>query len=184
METLKIVTTADVDELADLLVRSREYLAPFEPRREDSYFSAEYQRKLITAKLAAHESGSEVPFLILHDGMIVGQLTLDRIEFGPLQSADIGYWVAQDHCGRGIATRAVSEVLDYAWHELGLCRIQAATLPENEPSITVLRRNGFALCGTARSYMEIAGERRDHLVFERILAEAVKGRDGEPVIVR
>lgn len=168
MTTIRIVHQDDIDELTGLLVRSREFLAPFEPRREDSYFTADYQRKLISAKLAAHESGSEVPFIIVEKDEIVGQLTLDRIEFGPYQSADIGYWVAQTHAGRGIATRAVKEVLDYAWDELGLLRIQAATLPDNEPSMKVLVHNGFVECGNVKSYMEIAGERRDHILFERI----------------
>ena len=168
MTTIRIVHQDDIDELTGLLVRSREFLAPFEPRREDSYFTAAYQRKLISAKLAAHESGSEVPFIIIEDDKIVGQLTLDRIEFGPYKSADIGYWVAQSHGGRGIATRAVSKVLSYAWEELGLRRIQAATLPDNEPSMRVLVNNGFVECGNVKSYMEIAGERRDHILFERI----------------
>jgi len=166
MTSIRIVHDDDVDELADLLVRSREFLAPFEPRREDSYFTAEYQRKLISAKLSAYESGSEVPFLIIEDGAIAGQLTLDRIEFGPLQSADIGYWVAESLTGRGIATRAVEECLAYAWDELGLKRVQAATLPDNEPSMRVLLNSGFSHYGTAESYMEIAGQRRDHLLFE------------------
>lgn len=166
MTTIRIVEAGDIDELTDLLVTSREYLAPFEPRRDDSYFTTAYQRKLISAKLAAHESGSEVPFIIHDDGIIVGQLTLDRIEFGPYQSAEIGYWVAQSYGARGIATRAVKEVLDYAWQELGLRRIQAATLPDNEPSMKVLVRNGFVEYGTARNYMEIAGERRDHVIYE------------------
>lgn len=74
--------------------------------------------------------------------------------------------MAQSHGGRGIATRAVSKVLDYAWEELGLRRIQAATLPDNEPSMRVLVNNGFVECGNVKSYMEIAGERRDHILYE------------------
>lgn len=169
MKTIRIVTGGDVDALTDLLVMSREYLAPFEPRREDSYFTTDFQSKLIAAKLDAHESGSAVPFVILDDGDIVGQLTLDRIEFGPYCTADIGYWVAQARTGRGIATRAVDEALRYAGADLGLHRIVAATLPDNEPSKRVLVRNGFTEYGRAKSYMEIAGSRRDHDLFEFIL---------------
>ncbi|AZN29593.1 N-acetyltransferase [Flaviflexus salsibiostraticola] len=184
MTHLRLVTDADAEELTRLLVTSREFLAPFEPRREDSHFELEFQRQVITAKLAAYESGSGVPFVIVEGGTIVGQLSLDRIEFGPYRSAEIGYWVAEHATGRGLATNSVAEALDVAESELGLSRIVAATLPDNEPSMKVLRRSGFVEFGRARSYMEIAGERRDHLMFERILAEAVTGRDGEPDILR
>lgn len=166
MVELRVVTVADVSELTELLVLNREFLAPYEPRREDSYYDRAFQLKLVTAKLADYEQGSEVPFVIVDSGKIVGQLVIDRIEFGPFRSCDIGYWVAEKSCGKGVATEAVSQALDYVRDELGLTRVTAATLPDNIPSIRVLENNGFETIGLARSFMEIAGERRDHVLFE------------------
>ena len=168
MVELRVVTVADSDELTELLVKSREFLAPFEPRREDSYFESHFQTQLLSAKLAAHEQGSEVPFVIVNGGSIVGQLVLDRMELGPFLTCDIGYWVAEDECGKGIATEAVTQALAYTRDELGLKRITAATLPDNAASIRVLERNGFQKYGLAHSYMEIAGEWRDHELFELV----------------
>ncbi|WP_182353977.1 GNAT family N-acetyltransferase [Flaviflexus huanghaiensis] len=182
MKIIRLVTDGDAEELTRLLVTSREFLAPFEPRREDSYFELDYQRQIIAAKLVSYESGSVMPFVIVDHSAIVGQLSLDRIEFGPYRSAEIGYWVAQRDAGRGIATGAVAEALRFAG-QLGLARIVAATLPDNHPSMKVLRRNGFTEFGRASQYMEIAGKRSDHLLFERIL-DGSKGLRGDTELHR
>lgn len=166
MIKIRVVTAMDVEELTDLIVASREFLAPFEPRREDSYYDLDFQKKLMTAKLADHEQGSEVPFVVLDEDKIIGQLVLDRIELGPYQSCEIGYWIAEEACGKGCATEAVAQAIDFACEELGLKRIMAATLPSNIPSIRVLEKNGFTKIGEAKNYMEIAGERRDHILYE------------------
>ena len=58
--------------------------------------------------------------------------------------------------------------LDLAFGELGLHRVQAATLPHNAASQRVLTNNGFALIGVAPRYLRIAGRWQDHLLFQRL----------------
>ena len=57
--------------------------------------------------------------------------------------------------------------VEISFVELGLHRLQAATLVDNQPSRRVLEKNGFESIGLARRYLEIAGEWRDHLLFQR-----------------
>jgi ribosomal-protein-alanine N-acetyltransferase len=57
----------------------------------------------------------------------------------------------------------------HARDELGLHRLQAATLPHNEASQAVLTRVGFERIGFAPSYLKIAGEWQDHVMFQLIL---------------
>jgi [ribosomal protein S5]-alanine N-acetyltransferase len=94
-------------------------------------------------------------------------VTLSNIVLGPLQSATLGYWVAERVNGRGLATRAVREVSGNAFEDLGLHRLEAATLVDNAPSQRVLEKNGFERIGLARRYLQLAGEWRDHLLFQR-----------------
>jgi ribosomal-protein-alanine N-acetyltransferase len=75
--------------------------------------------------------------------------------------------VAERLGGRGLATGAVAEVVGIAFGELGLHRLEAATLVDNRPSQRVLEKNRFDRIGLARRYLEIAGEWRDHLLFQR-----------------
>ena len=107
-------------------------------------------------------------WLILDDGEPAGFIGLSNVMRGALQSAILSYWVDQDHNGRGLATRAVGAVVDFAFGELGLHRVEAGTLPDNFGSQRVLEKNGFERYGLARRFLLIAGEWRDHVLFERI----------------
>ena len=77
------------------------------------------------------------------------------------QSGTIGYWVDERANGRGLATCAVGEILEYAFGELGLHRVEAATLVDNVPSQRVLEKNSFERIGLARSFLRIDGDWRD-----------------------
>ena len=83
-------------------------------------------------------------------------------------AAALGYWVAADQAGRGLATRAVRTVLDDCFTTHGLHRLEAGTLVDNIASQAVLRRTGFTLIGLAPRYLRIAGQWRDHLLFQRL----------------
>jgi ribosomal-protein-alanine N-acetyltransferase len=107
-------------------------------------------------------------FAIVDGGAIAGTIALSNIVRGPFDSANVGYWVASASQGRGLATRAVAEILRFAFDELGLHRVEAGTLVDNVASQRVLERNGFTRIGLARRYLRIAGEWRDHVLFERL----------------
>jgi len=76
--------------------------------------------------------------------------------------------VDEAHNGRGLCTRAVAEVVAYAFGDLGLHRLEAGTLPDNRASQRVLEKNRFERFGLARRYLLICGEWRDHVLFARI----------------
>jgi ribosomal-protein-alanine N-acetyltransferase len=58
----------------------------------------------------------------------------------------------------------------FAFHQLGLHRVEAACLPHNKASIGLLLKCGFMQEGLARGYLKIAGEWHDHLLFARLAA--------------
>jgi [ribosomal protein S5]-alanine N-acetyltransferase len=60
-------------------------------------------------------------------------------------------------------------VIEMAFGDLGLHRLEAGTQVENIASRRVLEKNGFELIGIARRYLLIAGEWRDHLLFQRTI---------------
>ena len=80
----------------------------------------------------------------------------------------IGYWVDGARNGRGLATGAVRELLAFAFGDLELHRIEAATLLDNVPSQRVLEKSGFERIGLARRYLRIDDEWRDFLLFQRL----------------
>jgi ribosomal-protein-alanine N-acetyltransferase len=77
--------------------------------------------------------------------------------------------VDKDLTGRGIGSAALGFAVQAARTELGLHRLQAATLPNNAASQRILKRTGFEEIGRAPAYLRIAGSWQDHVLFQRIL---------------
>jgi RimJ/RimL family protein N-acetyltransferase len=63
---------------------------------------------------------------------------------------EIGYWVAPDARGRGVATRAVTLLRDWAHDELGLERMVMQIHPDNAVSCRVAEKLGFVDTGERR----------------------------------
>lgn len=170
--TLRPVRTGDGAALARAYRANRAHLAPWEPARDPEFFTDAWQERDAGRCVDDAASGRSIRFLIVSpDGEIRGRMNVNNIVRGAFRSADLGYWVDAAHTGRGLATRAVSAVLDHARDELLLHRMQAATLPHNAGSQRVLAANGFERIGLARRYLRIAGEWQDHVLFQRILTE-------------
>jgi RimJ/RimL family protein N-acetyltransferase len=77
----------------------------------------------------------------------VGWVSL-RVAERDLETGEIGYSIVRDFRGRGVATEAVRAMLDEAFTEGGLARINAYCLPENQASRRLLERLAFAQEGT------------------------------------
>jgi [ribosomal protein S5]-alanine N-acetyltransferase len=173
MTRTRLVRLSDAPALSELLGRNREFLAPSSPIRPEEFFSVDGQRAGIQAALAEHQRGTKLPHVILtEDGQIAGRITLNEIVRGPFQSCHMGYWVAAEHNGRGLATGAVREIIRVAFEELGLHRIEAGTLLHNVRSQRVLEHNGFARFGVAPAYLNIAGRWQDHAMYQVVNGSA------------
>ena len=165
---IRVVSTDDAEAFADLLARNRAFLAPWDPIRNEDYFTADGQRTLARRSLRRLRQGLDWPGVITVDGAPVGRVNLNNLIRGAFCSADLGYWVDQTHNGRGVATAAVAAVVRLAFTELDLHRVQAGTLLHNRGSQRVLERNGFTPIGIAPRYLQIAGRWQDHLLFQRL----------------
>ena len=163
----RILSVEDAGELAAVLHANREFLAPWDARHDDDYFTTAGQRAALERALDAHAREAMVPLAIIEgDGRLVGRVNITTIVRGAFQSADIGYWVSQDSNGRGLATAAVTDAVDIAFGQLGLHRLQAATLLHNARSQRVLGRNGFRPYAVAQDYLKIDGRWQDHILFQ------------------
>lgn len=165
----RLVALDDAPAITALLIENREFMAPWEPFRDEDHFTVEAQRKLIASALERMARGLVLPHVIVDEAggnRIVGRINLNTIVRGPFQSASVGYWVSAKDNGRGLATAAVRDMKRIAFGELDLHRLEAGTLPHNAASQRVLQRNGFERFGLAPRYLRIAGEWQDHLLFQ------------------
>jgi ribosomal-protein-alanine N-acetyltransferase len=166
----RLITADDAPVLAELQQANREFLAPWTPDRDPRHFTIDGQRRAIAGALEQHQKGTALPQVILCNGAVVGRVTLSDITTGTFASCHLGYWLSQSHNGRGLATAAVAEIVSIAFGELGLHRVEAGTVPHNARSRAVLERNGFARFGYAPSYLKIAGEWQDHVLYQALNA--------------
>ncbi len=156
----------DAPALARLVRENRQFLAPWEPLRDETWFTDDGQHDEVAYLLERAELGLTVPRVVVADGEVVGRITLNNVVRGAFQSCSLGYWLAERATGRGLATAAVAEMLRVAFDELGLHRVEAGTLRHNVASQRVLARHGFRRFGLAPQYLRIAGRWQDHVLFQ------------------
>ncbi|MEV5531688.1 GNAT family N-acetyltransferase [Streptomyces prunicolor] len=164
--TLRIAEPADAPALAAAHVENR---GPLEPYRPDSFFTPEGQRERLEAQAREYAEGRLVPWLLVSGGRIAGAFTLSGVVRGPFLSASLGYWIAADRQGHGLATAGAERVCRIARETVGLHRLEASTRLDNLASQRVLEKTGFEPIGMAPRYLHIGGEWRDHRLFQRIL---------------
>jgi ribosomal-protein-alanine N-acetyltransferase len=158
----------DAEALAEAYRRNREHLAPWEPTRPESWFTAEGQATAVLGQLAGVQQGLHASWVLTHGDQVVGRMNLNNIVLGVMRSASLGYWVDGAHLRRGLAAGAVEHACAEA-RARGLHRVEAGTLLHNEASQRVLASCGFEEYGTARQLLFLGGAWRDHRMFQRIL---------------
>ena len=157
----------DYMEWAELREKSRSFLTPWEPLwpiDDLTRASFRYRVRRHAEEMARDEAYS---FFIFReeDDALMGGLSFGHVRRGVSQAATLGYWMGESYAGKGHMTRAARAACAYAFEKRGFHRIEAACLPTNEPSKRLLERVGFKQEGYARSYLNINGQWRDHLLY-------------------
>jgi RimJ/RimL family protein N-acetyltransferase len=83
-------------------------------------------------------------------------------------SAEVGYWLSEEHWNRGIVTEALGLFTNYAFVDLQLLRLFALPFADNTASIRVLEKAGFACEGVMRSSSVKYGVARDQALYARV----------------
>lgn len=164
---------ADYDAWADLRRISRPMLTPYEPEWMDDELSrASFRVRLKRYQQdARHDQGYAFFVLRQADGALVGGMNLSIVRRGVSQAAYVGYWIGQPFTGRGHASAALRRLIDHAFADLGLHRLEAACMPGNGPSLRVLEKAGFRREGVARRYLKINGTWEDHVLLALLLED-------------
>ena len=155
----------DAAELLEVRRRNRAFLEPWEPLRDELFYTLPGQQVAVGASVREREEGRGYPFVVVHAGAVVGAVNLNGVVRGVFQNTYLGYWIDEACGGRGFATEAVRQAVAFAFGEGGLHRVQAAVMPRNAASIRVLEKAGFREEGLALRYLRIAGTWEDHKLY-------------------
>lgn len=102
---------------------------------------------------------------IVADGDVCGAISLVGKEDVYARSFETGYWIGEDFWGRGIATQAVKQIVEYGFTNFNVERIYACVFSPNLSSKKVLLKNGFVHEGTLRKSVFKNGVFHDELIF-------------------
>lgn len=95
-----------------------------------------------------------------HTKKMIGTCGFTRLDFTN-NLAEVGYVLNPEYWGRGIAVEAVRRVMDFAFMELNVHRVEAKYIIGNDSSRRVMEKCGMTFEGIQRSSMYIKGQYRD-----------------------
>jgi RimJ/RimL family protein N-acetyltransferase len=108
-------------------------------------------------------------FAVTEDGDVVGAIGMTTNES---RNGHIGYWCAKDSRGRGVTTRALRALCEWAFADLQLERLELITDPDNRASQRVAEKVGFRREGVLRSHLlHPDGRRRNSVMFSLLPGE-------------
>ena len=174
---LRYPRVADFPIWAKLRAESQEFLTPWEPVwADDELTRGAFRRRIKRYQKETRQDSAYVFFVLREsDNALVGGCTISNVRRGATQCCTLGYWIGAKFARQGYMTYALRTLLPFAFRTLGLHRIEAACLTDNDASKNLLTRVGFLQEGLARRYLLINGAWADHLLFALLKEEAQLG---------
>ncbi len=174
---LRLPNLRDFESWVNLRKKSEDFLSKWEPERDRNFYSAALFRSRVKwAKKKFNEKKVIHAFIFRReDGLLIGAVTLDNVRRGAAQSGFIGYWLGKPFEKKGYMIEVVKALIFYIFKNFDLSRLEAATLPENQASRSLLEKAGFKYEGVSQSYLQISGRWRNHVMYS-LLREDRRGR--------
>ncbi len=164
---LRYPRIADYHFWAALRGESREFLTKWEPVwAEDELTRGAFRRRIKRYHKETRLDSAYVFFVFRRsDDTLMGGCTLSNVRRGVTQCCALGYWIGARFSRQGYMRDALQSLIPFVFKTLGMHRIEAACVPENEPSRSLLGKLGFREEGLAKRYLLINGEWSDHIQF-------------------
>jgi len=166
---LRVLTQAHAGPLFAITNRNRGYLRRWLPwvdgtrtARDTSKFIRGGRRQLL--RNDGFQAG------IWYRGELVGAIGYHYWNWA-VRKTEIGYWLAEPFQGKGIATRAVRTLVDHAFRDLGMDRVEIRAAAGNARSYAIAERLGFTREGTLRGAEYSSKRAVDQVVYGLIRGE-------------
>ena len=124
----------------------------------------------ISDMLSANEDDT-FAFAVTADNKVVGSIGVFRQGNIHRQTAELGYYVAEEYWSRGIMTEAIKQICEYVFSKSNILRIYAEPFAYNIASCRVLEKAGFQYEGTLRSNAVKNGEVIDMKMYSLLRTE-------------
>jgi len=108
--------------------------------------------------------GFPTTFAIIYRGKIAGTISFNKIS-ELHHTGSIGYWIGENYSGKGIVSKAFSQMLTYGFQTLHLNRIEVRVAEGNTKSRAIPERFGFVEEGKLRQVEWLYDHYVDHIVY-------------------
>jgi len=166
---LRPLVAQDFAAWSEVRRRNGDWLTRWEPMRLPHQPDAEENREVFAARCTARErerhAGTQYSFGIFVDGAFAGEINLNNVIRGAMQSATIGYWIDRARAGNSYMSEAVVVLADFAFEELNLHRLEVCIIPRNMNSRRVMEKLHIREEGVAKRFLEINGNWEDHVRY-------------------
>ncbi len=159
---------SDYPAWAALRETSRAFLEPWEPSWESDLLTRGGYRARVRqfAREWREDRGYSFHIFTEAEGALAGGINLSGVRRRAAQFGSLGYWIGRLHSRHGLMSAGLRLLLPRLFQDFRLHRVEAACIPENEPSRVLLEKFGFRRIGFSRAYLRINGAWRDHLLYE------------------
>lgn len=166
---LRPLAAQDFRAWSEVRQRNADWLTVWEPRRPDQLADPTTNRSAFNARCQQRDrdrtSGTAYQFGLFIDRQIAGEVNLNNVIRGAMQSGTVGYWIDQRHAGHSYVAEAVVVVMQFAFEQLQLHRMEICIVPRNERSIRIMEKLAIREEGVAQRYLEINGVWEDHVRY-------------------
>ena len=158
----------DIDAALEIVLENRKHLQTYMQWMTPDYSIAD-ARKFLFEGIKDRLDKKTLGLALVADGKLIGSTGFNRLDWNA-RVCEIGYWIDHREEGKGIITKACKAMIDYAFDELEMNRVEIRCSVENLRSSAVPERLGFKLEGTIRQAEMLNGRPHDFLIFG-LLAE-------------
>jgi ribosomal-protein-alanine N-acetyltransferase len=166
---MRPLVQTDFPPWTEVRVRNEDWLVPWEPTRISHLADPTRSRDAFGARCVARDrerqAGTAYGFGLFVDNAFAGEVNLNNIVRGALQSGTIGYWIDRARAGHGYVAEGVVVALRFAFEELHLHRVEICIVPRNANSRRVMEKLRIRDEGVAQRYLEINGVWEDHVRY-------------------
>jgi len=178
---LRPLTPSDFRTWSEVRRRNEDWLVPWEPQRHPGHADPSRDRSAFSARCTARDrdraADSSYALGLFVGDRFGGEVNLNNIVRGAMQSGTIGYWIDRELAGNAYVAEAVAVVTRFAFEQLHLHRLEICIVPRNTNSRRVMEKLDYRCEGLAERFLEIAGVWEDHLRYAITVEEFASRRD-------
>lgn len=160
---LRLLEARHSDELYQLIRRNWERLRVWVPWLRLTS-TVDQTREYVQRSLQRFANGNGFSAGIWVGDTLVGQIALEYID-RENRLTEIGYWIDAGVEGKGIVSKACQHLVDYAFGELDLNRVQIRCAVENTRSRAIAQRLGFVEEGVLRQVERLEDRYVDLVIY-------------------